>query len=212
GSNKGGAGGTQPGAQPGTKPAQGGQQASQAPPSPDWSQESQEVVKLHQAWNKLEPKAVTKGLSSATQTAMEMALSDLTHAVDRRVLSDAELQANQVYRYYVETTAVFGGPVPSDLGRIQYHIKQARILGNIGEWRNAHFEAISALDTWRRISYSLNKIDRNQLHQAEHSITDVRDAVDNLSPVVTDVKAQIAISNLQQIEKKLKTPSPGSSK
>ncbi|MGE5417715.1 MAG: hypothetical protein ACM3UZ_13335 [Acidobacteriota bacterium] len=211
-SGQGGQSSSQSGGQTGTKSGQAGQQANQQSPSPDWSQESQEVIKLHQAWNKLEPKAVTKGLSSATQTAMEMALSDLTHAVNRRNLPESELQANQVYRYYVESAAVFGGPVPPDLGRVQYHIKEARIQGNIDEWRAAHFEALTALDTWHRVSYSLDKIDRNQLHQAEHSITDVRDAVDNLSPVVTEVKAQIAINNLQQMEKKLKTPSAGGGK
>lgn len=192
--------------------AQGGKQTNQQNTSDDWSKESREVVKLHESWNKLEPKAVTKGLSSATQSSMEMALSDLTHAIDSHSLVNAELQANQVYRYNIECSAVFASPVPPALGRVQYHIKESRIQGNIGEWRTAHFEALSALDTWRRLSYSLSKIDRNQLHQTEQSIIDVRNAVDNLSPVVTDVKAEIAISNLQQIEKKLKTTIPISSK
>lgn len=199
-------GGQSPGGQ--SQGQQGGQkqQASQqaAAGGGEWREEMEIVRSLHREWNGLEPEAVTKGMSSATQEALEENLSNLTRAVESRQALEAQLAANQVYRYYIEAAALFKTGIPPNLERVRYHVMESRLQGARGSWTDAKDEAGKALEIWRRLSYSLDKIERQTLNQVEHSLTDLVDAVTEQSTILTSIKTEIALQNLDKLEREIK--------
>jgi hypothetical protein len=167
------------------------------------------VRSLHQEWNGLEPEAVSKGMSTETQEALETNLFDLTRAVESRQALEAQLAANQVYRYYIEAAALFKTGIPSNLERVRYHVTEARLQGSKGSWTEAQSEARQALEIWRRLSYSLDKIERHTLNQVEHSLTDLVDVVTEQSTILTSIKTEIALQNLDKLEREIKGTNGG---
>lgn len=186
---------------------QGGKAQSQqsAAGGGEWRDEMKVVRGLHREWNGLEPEAVAKGMSSATQEALEESLCNLTRAVESRKALEAQLAANQVYRYYIEAAAIFKTGIPANLERVRYHVTEANLQGVKGAWTGAQDEAAKALEIWHRLSYSLQKIERQILNQVEHSLTDVGNVVKEESTVLTSIKTEIALQNLDDLEKKIKS-------
>ncbi len=170
----------------------------------EWREEMKTVRSLHRAWNGLEPEAVTKGMTSANQVALEKNLCDLTLAVESQRALEAQLAANQVYRYYIEAAALFKTGVPANLERIRYHVAETYLQGAKGSWTNAEEEALKSMEIWQQFSYSLDKIERQELYQMEHSLTDLYDVVSKHSIILTSIKSEIALQNLDQIERKIK--------
>jgi len=176
----------------------------------EWQAEMKLVRSLHEDWNGLEAEAIAKGMSSAAQAALEENLCRLTRAVENREALEAELAANQVYRYYIEAAARFKTGIPPDLERIRYHVAETRLQGEIGSWGNAEEEAMRAMEIWRRLSYSLDKIDRQMLAQTEHSLTDLVDVVAERSNLLTAIKTEIALQNINRLERQVRGTMAGS--
>lgn len=170
----------------------------------EWKEEMELVRTLHRDWNSLEPEAITKGMTSTTQAALEENLARLTRAVEGRQALEAQLAANQVYRYYIEVAARFKTKIPPNLERVRYHVTEARLQAEQGSWANAQEEAKKALEIWHRLSYSLTKIERRTLNQMEHSLTDLIDAVGEMSMILTSIKTEIALQNIENLERELK--------
>ena len=203
-------GGGSTGQQGGSKGKSGGSQGQQGGAGgQEWREEMQLVRSLHQDWNSLEPEAVSKGLSTTTQEALEKSLCDLTRAVESRQALEAQLAANQVYRYYIEAAALFKTGIPSNLERVRYHVMEARLQTAKGSWDTATVEAGEALEIWRRLSYSLNKIERRTLSQVEYSLTDLVNVVNEQSTILTSIKTEIALENLDKLEREIKSSSRG---
>lgn len=184
--------------------AQGAQSRQTATAVEEWREEMELVRDLHRDWNSLEPEAITKGMTSATQAALEENLARLTRAVEGRQALEAQLAANQVYRYYIEVAARFKTKIPPNLERVRYHVTEARLQAEQGSWAVAQEETRKALEIWYRLSYSLTRIDRRMLNQMEHSLTDLRDAVVEMSMILTSIKTEIALQNIDTLERELK--------
>ncbi len=170
----------------------------------EWKQEMELVRSLHRDWNSLEPEAITKGMTASTQTALEENLARLTKAVENRQALEAQLAANQVYRYYIEVAARFKPKIPPNLERVRYHVTEAWLQGEKGSWTRALEEANRALEIWYRFSYSLTKIERRTLNQMEHSLTDLIDAVGEMSMILTSIKTEVALQNIETLEREIK--------
>ncbi len=131
---------------------QGAQSRQTATAVEEWREEMELVRDLHRDWNSLEPEAITKGMTSATQAALEENLARLTRAVEGRQALEAQLAANQVYRYYIEVAARFKTKIPPNLERVRYHVTEARLQAEQGSWAVAHEETRKALEIWYRLS------------------------------------------------------------
>ena len=182
----------------------GAQSRQTATAAEEWKEEMELVRNLHRDWNSLEPEAVTKGMTSTTQAALEENLARLTRAVEGRQALEAQLAANQVYRYYIEVAARFKTKIPPNLERVRYHVTEARLQGEKGSWAGAQDEANRALEIWRRLSYSLTRIERRTLNQMEHSLTDLIDAVGEMSMILTSIKTEVALQNIETLEREIK--------
>ncbi|MGI6549637.1 MAG: hypothetical protein ACOX4Q_06285 [Syntrophomonadales bacterium] len=197
----------------GSQEQQGGQNRQAGPQSAggsrEWREEMDLVRALHREWNGLEPEAVSKGMSKATQEALETNLCDLTRAIESRQALEAQLATNQVYRYYIEAAALFKTGIPSNLERVRYHVMEARLQGVEDSWTEAQGEASKALEIWRRLSYSLDKIERQTLNQLEHSLTDLVEVVTEQSGILTSIKTEIALQNLDKLEREIKGTAGG---
>lgn len=199
--NKGGGQSQQSGGAQNKQSKQNQQNATQ---NQQWQEEMKIVRSLHRDWNGLEPEAVSKGMTTATQAALEESLCDLARAVENRRALEAQLAANQVYRYYIEAAKLFKTGIPPNLERVRYHVTESHLQGAQGSWANAEDEALKALEIWRRLSYSLDKIERQKLNQMEHSLTDVAKVVTEQSIILTSIKTEIALQNLDQLERQIK--------
>jgi hypothetical protein len=174
--------------------------------SSDWQKEMDLVRKLHEDWNSLEPVAVVKNLATATQTGMEESLNALTQAVENKTILPAQTAANRVFGFFVEIEALFADTVTSDLDKMRYHIAEARLQGENNNWTVAGEEVGKTMETWRRLSYAVDPdIDRQLLHKVEHSINDLTSAVAEASLTLTDIKTEIALKNLDDLEKEVKS-------
>ena len=197
----------------GSQEQQGGQNRQAGPQSAggsrEWREEMDLVRALHREWTGLEPEAVSKGMSKATQEALETNLCDLTRAIESRQALEAQLATNQVYRYYIEAAALFKTGIPSNLERVRYHVMEARLQGVEDSWTEAQGEASKALEIWRRLSYSLDKIERQTLNQLEHSLTDLVEVVTEQSGILTSIKTEIALQNLDKLEREIKGTAGG---
>ncbi|NLV17570.1 MAG: hypothetical protein GXY50_10260 [Syntrophomonadaceae bacterium] len=170
----------------------------------EWKEEMDKVRSLHRHWNGLEPEAVAKGLSATVQSNLEESLALLTSSVENRRPLEAELAANQTFRNYIEVARLFKTNIPANLERVRYHIVESRLQSNMGSWDKAEEEARQSLTIWQRTAYSLEKIQRAQISQMEHSLTDLVEAVQKKSSILTEIKSEIALDNLEQLEKKIK--------
>ena len=81
---------------------------------------------------------------------------------------------------------------------------EARLQGEKGSWAGAQDEAKRALEIWRRLSYSLTRIERRTLNQMEHSLTDLIDAVGEMSMILTSIKTEVALQNIDALEREIK--------
>lgn len=167
----------------------------------EWQQELKLVRSLHQDWNTLEAKASTKGMSGTIQTGMEESLNRLTDAVSGRKLLTSELAANQVFRYYVDISRLLYPGTVTELDRLRYYIAEARLQAENGDWTAASEASAKAAEVWRSIGYSIKGAKGEELSQMEHALTDVGLAVADQNTIVTSIKTEIALKNLDKLEK-----------
>lgn len=170
-----------------------------------WDKEDKLVQALHTDWNQLEPKAAVKGLPAAIQQKLEAQLSSLTQAVFAGKVLESSIAANQVYRYFAEVSALFPGPVPADLPRLRYHIIESDLMSESRMWPDARNESTKGLALWRSLTYAMPSVGKKDGYQMEHAMIDLDNAVGQQDPDVTRIKAQIALKNLDKIEKQAKS-------
>lgn len=198
--------------QPGQNTGQQGSQQSQMTPQmlvrqqqlaalQEWKNELKLVRSLHQCWNVIEAQASAKGLTDTVRIGMENNLDKLAQAVTGRDTLQAQLAANQVFRYYADVYQLFQPGIVAELNRLRFHVAEARLQAEQGKWTAAYKEASEAGSIWRTIGYSIDGAKKEQLSQMEHSLTDLSNAVISRSVMVTSIKTEIALKNLDKLEK-----------
>ncbi|MEN6351455.1 MAG: hypothetical protein ABFD08_18945 [Syntrophomonas sp.] len=176
-----------------------------------WKSLQQNLKSIHQSWNKLEPEAIKAGLSTTSRDNFEKTLEELTVKVGEKNPEDSVLAAATLYNDFSELARVFAMSIPPDFFQVKSEILAAAIEAERQQWDSAKEHLPAIQQHWNNLKLQAKNADAKLLNQTEFSVHDLEQAIKNENLDMVSIKAEIAMNNLKQLEKKLssKTGSQG---
>lgn len=186
---------------------QGGDSASKQQSSGSsqeiWSQIGERVAKLHQDWNEAEAVVIKEGLSTDIRDKFENSLEELTISTDQRNVERSLFSALEVYRYYPEMVDLFESKIPAEYFRLRNAAMVIRYESGRTKWEEAQQEVPKLKTQWDIIEKN-QAIENQQIRQkTENAVNDLENAVDKEEICLVEIKSDILMKNLEEIEKKL---------
>lgn len=170
----------------------------------EWMKEDQSLKSIHQNWNTLEPEAIRAGLTTTSRDNFEMALDDLTRQIGERNIEGTLFAAITLYRYYADVAQVFSTSIPPEFFRVKYEAMEATSRAGKEEWELAREHAAKIPEHWSHLKVQAAGIDEKLVSRTEFSIQDLEQAVEAEEVHLVQIKGEILMKNLRQMEEKLK--------
>lgn len=186
---------------------QGGGQSSSQSQTSSWQTEDTALKNIHSNWNSVEPEAVKAGLGIPARDAFEKALEELTMAISKEKKEESLKAAIDLYGQYAELVRVFDGSIPPEFFQTKFEIMSAVQKAEKLDWSGAQKHIPNIQKYWGYLKMKSQGQDEKLMSRTEYSIEDLDQAITGkeLDPVL--IKAEIAMKNLQQLQKKLSSKS-----
>lgn len=168
-----------------------------------WQAEVAGIKKIHQNWNQLEPEAVKAGLGLEERDSFEKALEKLTLAIGAQKTDDSLKAAIELYGQYANLVNVFQSPVPPEFYKVKYELMAAAYEAGTKDWESAQKRTASINENWNHLKVKAKAEDEKLLSRTEYAIQDMILALQSKEVDILLVKTEIAMKNLQSLEKKL---------
>lgn len=186
------------------------QKPATPPGTVDWNKENQNLIKIHESWNALEPEAVKAGLPVRLRDAFEKSLNTLSDHISARNTGDSLMAAIDLYRQFASLDQIFTLPLPGQFMQVRYHTLAAVAeAGNLG-WGAAAQQMADVSEPWAMFKARAGKIDKKLLDKTEFSLQDLKQSADNRQNNLVIIKGEMALKNLKAVEQEL-SGSSGSS-
>lgn len=186
------------------KSASAGQTAS-------WQAEVGSIKKIHQNWNLLEPEIVKAGLGINERDSFEKALEKLTLAIGKQKTDDSLMAAIELYGQYANLVKVFQTSVPPEYYKVKYELMSAAAEAGKKDWESAQKRIAAINENWNHLKVKAKLTDEKLLTRTEFAIQDMILALQGKETDILLVKSEIAMKNLQDLEKKLSSAKSGQS-
>ncbi|MGI5921994.1 MAG: hypothetical protein ACOX6I_09695 [Syntrophomonadaceae bacterium] len=189
---------------------QSGGQASAQNQMNNWQKEQTALKNLHRSWNSLEPEAVKAGLGIPARDAFEQSLEKLTLAISRQQKEESLEAATELYGTYADLVRIFDGSIPPEYFQTKYEVMTAVIEAGKMNWTAAEEHIPLMQKYWGYLKSQAQGQDQKLLNRSEYSIEDLAEAImsHEIDPVL--IKAEIVMSNLQDLQKGFSAQGPGS--
>ncbi len=169
-----------------------------------WSKIADSVKTIHQSWNEVEAVAVQEGLSTDTRDKFEKALEELTIKTDEKRTEESLFAALEVYRYYPDMVDLFDSKIPAEFFRLKYEIMLIRDEAGGEKWEEASVEELPKLKAqWDILKKNEAIKDEDISKKTENAVTDVENAVEKQEACLVQIKSEILMKNMDEIEQKL---------
>lgn len=168
-----------------------------------WQPLNAKLIELHKDWNKLESEAIKAGLSVTERKNFKTALEDLSIEIGKKNEMNSLKAAVELYGQYASLAKVFKSNVPADYYKTKYEVMAASIEALEGKWDKAGERMTRLKDNWNSFKVQAKVKDKKLLNRSDLSMDDFEAAVAGKNKELLIIKAQIVLSNLQQIEKSL---------
>ncbi len=168
-----------------------------------WEEEGKSLKNIHRDWNTLEPEAVKAGLSITERDSFEQALDKITIEISGQKKVSSLMAAIELYGQYAKMVKVFKTPIPADFYQTKYEIMAASAEAATKEWTKAQERIPNIQKYWNSFKVQAQVKDEKLMSRTEFSIDDLVQAVNSKQIDTLIIKAEIAMSNLQALEKDL---------
>lgn len=182
----------------------GGQQQQQSSGNQDtWSKISDHVKKIHQSWNEVEGVVVQEGLSTDVRDNFENALEELTINTERKNIEGSLFAALGASRYYPDMVDLFDSKIPAEFFRLKYEVMLIRAESGKENWLPARVELPRVMAQWDILKKNEAIKEEDISKKTENSLKDLENAVEKEEACLVEVKSDIVINNLDDLEQKL---------
>ncbi len=160
-----------------------------------------DVMKLHSAWNSYEPKAIADFAIQSSLNDFEMALNNLTKAVELQDIYLSMLEVNQLYKFLPDFYMLYKTKVPPDLDRIRYAVKKIMLVGEKKDFTSAN-DTLAYLETvWMATRPKLKKDNLQMMSKFEFALSDLKNAVIAKNDMIIEAKSEVILKLTDEIEK-----------
>lgn len=168
-----------------------------------WSKIREKANKLHQSWNQSEATVVKEGLASEIRDGFENSLEELTINVDLNNIEGSQVAALKAYGHYPEMVQLFNSQIPAEYFGLKHRIMLIRYYSGQEKWTEARAELPKIKTQWEILKKSEALKDQDISQRTENSLKDLEKATGRQEICVVQIKSDILIENLDEIEKKL---------
>lgn len=199
--------------QSGQSKSQSGSQGSSQSSSPEqtssWQTEDTALRNIHRNWNNLEPEAIKAGLSIPARDGFEKALEKMTLAISAQKKEESLVAATDLYGQYAELVRIFDSSIPPEFFQTKYEIMSAIIKAQKADWSEARKHIPEIQKYWGYLKMKTQGQDEKLISRVEYAIEDLDQALVSQEIDTVLIKAEITMTNLQQLQKSLSTRSSG---
>ena len=168
-----------------------------------WQSLNAQLMEVHIGWNKSESEAIKAGLSVTERKKLETALTDLTVEIATKNEMNSLKAAVELYGQYASLAKAFKSNVPPDYYKAKYEVMAAGLEAVEGKWDKAEERMPRLKDNWNSLKMQAKIKDKKLLERSDLSMDDYEAAVAGKNEDILIIKGQIALTNLQQMERSL---------
>ena len=196
---------------------QGGQGGGgQGPPSPEqekqqkiekmWEGTLKTVEDTHKQWNDYENIAIKDNARDDSIRKFETHLNSLTVAVNQRDPLAVMNEANGMSLAAADFLALYRNNPDSEIVRVRYYLQQTCINARRNEWDGARRSIASAKQAVGKLEQKvkLEEADKGLINKLRLSVDNLGSAMEDRDLDLLKIKKDIALENLEEVEKKAK--------
>ncbi len=173
-----------------------------APTEIDWNKLQAQAEKIHDQWNKLEPKVVQAGARPENITGMEKELDTLPTKIAARDRSGARLAANSAAGYLPDFIELYTKKVPPDLYRMRVITRDVLLCVDDGDWAGAEQDMLKMKTIWSNLLVQLEDTSKTETDKTHMALLDLEDALGKRDEVLVLIKGNILEKNLDEMIKR----------
>ena len=160
----------------------------------------------HKQWNDYENTAVKDNARDDSIREFEAHLNALTVAVNQRDPIAVMNEANGMSLVAADFLALYRNNPDSEIVRVRHYLQQTCIDARRNEWDGARRSITSAKQAVGKLEQKvkLEEADRGLINKLRLSIDNLGNAMEDRDLDLLKIKKDIALSNLDEVEKKAK--------
>jgi hypothetical protein len=194
--------------------SQGG--GGQSPPDPEqekqkkiekmWEETLKTVEDTHKQWNDYEDTAVKDNARDDSIQKFEGHLNSLTVAVNQKDPLAVMDEANGMSLVAADFLALYRNNPDSEIVRVRHYLQQTCIESRQNKWDEARRSIASAKQAMGKLEQKvkLEEADKGLINKLKLSIDNIGNAMEDRDLDLLKIKKDIALANLQEVEKKAK--------
>lgn len=168
----------------------------------DWNKLQSQAEKLHDKWNRFEPKAVEAGATQTDIKGIEEELDNLTMMITAKNRSGARLAVNRAAGYLPNFMKLYATKVPPDLYLMQVLTRNVMAKVDDGDWGGAEQDMLKMKTTWSQLLVQLKDESKAETDKTHLAQLDLEDALQKRDQVLVLIKGNILEKNLADLIKK----------
>lgn len=176
----------------------------QAPKGIDWNKLLAQAEKIHDQWNKFEPKAVQAGAKPENITGMEKELDTLPARIKAQDRSGARLAVNSAAGYLPDFMELYPNKVSPDLYRMRVMTRGVMLRVDDGDWFGAEQDMLKMKTTWSKLLVQLKDTSKPETDKTHLALLDLEGALQKRDQMLVLIKGNILEKNLDDMIKRHK--------
>lgn len=184
----------------GQEQKQGEEQKDQQTPKVDWSSIEKTIENLHSNWNTYEIQARKDGASQDLLENYELQLDTLTNWIMSHSEAETLKAANTLYQYYPRFLNLYKHQAPPDVKEIVYYVRQIIIDAQENNWEEIDERLEAITKAWQTAKVRMEKPDQELNQKVEAAIEDFSRVAKQQNYLLTKLKGNILLKNLQEIK------------
>jgi hypothetical protein len=166
-----------------------------------WQQVSPVINKLHYDWSNYTPKAAKLGANGALLDNFGKALNNLTNSAAEKNMQNTLLNANYLYGYLPDFYLLYKSKSSPEIKRVRYYIRNSALNSVSSNWEQCDLNINSLKSSWSLYKNTLETETQEPSSKLEFSIYELEKVVNERNQHLIDIKARVALSNVDALEK-----------
>jgi flagellar biosynthesis GTPase FlhF len=190
---------------------QGQQQEQQGQTSEEdpWQQITPIINGLHYKWNSFLPMAMKKSANMHLIDGFSNALNNLTNIIIDKNKTNTLMASSSLYSYIPQFYSLYRSEISPELKKIRYSTRNSMLNAMAGNWEQAEYDLNTLQSSWSVFKNTLPEDMQESSSMLEFSIFEFEKVLLKKNQPLIDIKARVTMSNIETLEKLLKTHTGG---
>lgn len=168
----------------------------------DWNKLQAQAEKIHDQWNKFEPKVVQAGARTEDIKGMEKELDSIPAKIEAQDRSGVRLAVNNAAGYLPDFMELYSKKVAPDLYRMRVMTRDVMLRVDDGDWAGADQAMLKMKTTWSKLLVQLNGTSKTETDKTHLSLLDLEGALQKRDQMLVLIKGNILEKNLDDMIKR----------